>query len=115
VKCAAGRAYNRVMRVILIAFVIAVVGCGGGDKGGVPDADPAAPVCTGVIYDNCTSNTQCMSGMCHLFSGEFQVCTQTCTAGDNSTCPQSAGGTTPKCNNRGICKPAINNMCRPPS
>jgi len=103
------------MRVILIAFVIALVGCGGGDKGGVPDADPAAPVCTGVIYDNCTSNAQCMSGMCHLFSGEFQVCTQTCTAGDNSTCPQSAGGTTPKCNNRGICKPAINNMCRPPS
>jgi hypothetical protein len=53
--------------------------------------------------------------MCHLFSGEFQVCTQACTAGDNSTCPKSAGDTTPKCNNRGICKPAINNMCKPPS
>ncbi len=89
-------------------------GCGGGDKGGIPDADPNAPVCTGQLYDNCTSSSQCMSGVCHEFSGEFQVCTQPCTAGDDSTCPLSSGMTA-KCNNRGICKPAINNMCRPPS
>ena len=94
--------------------MLVLLGCEAKDKS-IPDADPGAPVCQGVVYDNCTSNTQCMSGMCHLFSGEFQVCTQPCTAGDNSTCPSSAGGTTPKCNNRGICKPAINNMCRPPS
>jgi hypothetical protein len=25
------------------------------------------------------------------------------------------GGGASKCNNRGICKPALNNMCRPPS
>jgi hypothetical protein len=93
----------------LLSFAFA---CTAADKT-APDADPAAPLCTGVVYDNCTSAAQCMSGMCHLFSGEFQVCTQACTAGDNSTCPQSLGGT-PKCNNRGICKPALNNMCRPP-
>src|SRR5436190_4139443 len=88
--------------------------CENSDKA-APDADPAAPVCTGQLYDNCSNDTQCQSGMCHLFAGEFQVCTQACTAGDNSTCPKSAGDTTPKCNNRGICKPVINNMCRPPS
>ncbi len=98
------------MRAAIFAVFVAIAACGG-DKSGVPDADPAAPLCTGVVYDNCTTNAQCMSGMCHLFSGEYQVCTQACTAGDNSTCP----GTGPKCNNRGICKPAINNMCRPPS
>ena len=107
------------MHVLRMALVIASLaacgGDGGGNKGGAPDADPSAPLCTGVIYDNCSTAAQCQSGMCHLFSREFQVCTQTCTAGDNSTCPQSAGGTTPKCNNRGICKPAINNNCRPPS
>ena len=108
------------MQLLRVALVLAVVGwaapgCGGGDKGGSPDADPAAPVCTGNLYDNCTSNSQCDSGMCHLFSGEFQVCTQACTAGDNSTCPASVGGGMPKCNNRGICKPALNNMCKPPS
>lgn len=98
---------------IAVVVALALVGCEAKDKS-IPDADPAAPLCTGQVYDNCTDNSQCMSGMCHLFSGEFQVCTQACTANDNSTCPQSAGGTTPKCNNRGICKPAINNMCRPP-
>jgi hypothetical protein len=104
------------MQLLRFAFVVALVaGCGGGDKGGIPDADQAAPLCTGALYDNCTSSSQCTSGMCHLFSGEFQVCTQPCTAGDDSTCPASAGGTSPKCNNRGICKPAVNNMCRPPS
>ena len=106
------------MQVIRMMFVLIALGTwacgGGGGKGGAPDADPGAPLCTGVVYDNCTSNSQCGSGMCHLFSGEFQVCTQPCTAGDNSTCPTSAGGGTPKCNNRGICKPAVNNMCRPP-
>ena len=107
------------MQLLRVALVLLLVGsaggCGGGGKGGTPDADPAAPLCTGVVYDNCTSNSQCDSGMCHTFSGEFQVCTQQCTAGDNSTCPPSVGGGMPKCNNRGICKPALNNMCRPPS
>jgi hypothetical protein len=88
--------------------------CETSDKGGAPDADPAAPLCTGVLYDNCTTDAQCMTGMCKLFAGEFQVCTQACTAGDDSTCPSSSGMTS-KCNNRGICKPAINNACRPPS
>src|SRR5690242_17137304 len=101
--------------MLRMALVLALIGCGGGGKGGTPDADPNAPVCTGVVYDNCSNSGQCMSGMCHEFSGEFKVCTQACTANDNSTCPLSAGGTTPKCNNRGICKPAVNNMCRPPS
>ncbi len=99
------------MQLARIALMLAlVVGCEASDKS-APDADPAAPLCTGVVYDNCSTAAQCMSGMCHLFSGEFQVCTQACTAGDDSTCP----GTAPKCNNRGICKPATNNMCRPPS
>ena len=99
---------------LVVVLVFALAGCEAKDKS-IPDADPAAPVCTGVVYDNCTSNSQCMSGMCHLFSGDFQVCTQTCTAGDNATCPVSVDGTTSKCNQRGICKPTINNMCRPPS
>jgi hypothetical protein len=84
------------------------------DSGTIPDADPAAPVCIGNVYDNCTSNEQCLSGMCHLFSGEFQVCTQTCSA--SNPCPAT---NTEKCNNRGICKPTKNDSgsggCRPPS
>jgi len=102
-------------RLVLIALVAVAIGCGSsGGKGPAPDADLNAPLCTGVLYDNCSSASQCMSGDCHLFMGEFQVCTQPCTAGDDSTCPLSSGMTS-KCNNRGICKPAVNNMCRPPS
>ncbi|MDQ3368258.1 MAG: hypothetical protein M3680_22770 [Myxococcota bacterium] len=103
------------MHLLRLLTLLALLGaCETEEKGGSPDADLAAPVCPGVVYDNCTTDAQCMSGMCHLFSGEFQVCTQACTANDNSTCPTS-GGEAAKCNMRGICKPTINNACRPPS
>ena len=106
---------ERMNRLVFVMIAMCAAGaCGGGDKGGVPDANPNAPLCTGVVYDNCVTDAQCMSGMCKLFAGEFQVCSQACTAGEHSTCPQSMGGT-PKCNNRGLCKPAQNNNCRPPS
>lgn len=101
----------------MFAMLVVLGACGGegGEKGGVPDADPAAPLCTGQVYDNCTANDQCGSMNCHLFSGEFQVCTQACTPNDNSTCPMDRNGQPAKCNNRGICKPTINNACRPPT
>ena len=103
------------MRLGLVPVLFALVaGCETKSDPPLPDADPNAALCTGVVYDNCTLPSQCASGDCHLFSGEFQVCTQACTANDNSTCPLSSG-LTPKCNNRGICKPAVANNCRPPS
>lgn len=67
-------------------------------------------VCTGAVYDPCTDPSQCDSGNCHLFQAQgFQVCTQACTPGDNTTCP----GTGATCNNMGICKPAAANDCTP--
>ena len=104
--------YDGGMAILRFAMILtlALAGCSdGGNKGGYPDADPAARVCTGEIYDNCAGDDQCDSGMCKLFSGEFQVCTQACTPGDNTTCPPGTG----KCNNKGLCKPTLNNDCRP--
>jgi hypothetical protein len=102
------------LAIVTAVALATILACS--DGGTIPDADPAAPVCTGMVYDNCTSNEQCQSGMCHLFSGEFQVCTQTCTPGNNAMCPSV---NTDKCNNRGICKPTKNDSgsggCRPPS
>jgi hypothetical protein len=67
-----------------------------------------AAACTGAVYDPCTDNTQCMSGNCKTFAAAgIEVCTQTCTPGDNTTCP----GTGATCNNMGICKPAAANTC----
>ena len=121
------------MKSILIACVFAA-GCtvgdtggggGGGGSGGVtPDAAAAqvqadgggdggagGVACTGAVYDPCTDPAQCMSGRCQLFSQSgFQVCTQTCTPGDSTTCP-AQNGQPAQCNGMGICKPAAANAC----
>lgn len=70
--------------------------------------------CTGGAFDPCTTNDQCTSANCHLYGGAgFQVCTQVCTPGDNSTCPVDASGVNATCNNMGLCKPAKANDCVP--
>ncbi|MBA3817838.1 MAG: hypothetical protein H0X17_03025 [Deltaproteobacteria bacterium] len=83
---------------------------------GAPGADagidgPARMACTNALYDPCTTNAQCTSGTCRVFSGSaLQICTQACTPGDNSTCPQQAGAVV-QCNTMGVCKPAAPNNC----
>ena len=114
----------------LLAVLVLAAGCtvgappttgGGTPTGGptAPDASTASgsnsggsnsgsnlPACTGALYDPCTDNTQCMSGNCKAFGGAgIQVCTVTCTPGDNTPC---GAGT---CNNMGICKPNAANSC----
>jgi hypothetical protein len=98
------------MRLLVSALLL--VGCGGGVKTPLPDADPNAPLCTGAVYDNCLANTGCASGNCHLFEADaIQVCTQACSA--SSPCPNDASGAPGSCNAKGICKPARANPCRP--
>ncbi len=99
------------MRSLVIA--LALVGCETGeDTPTLPDADLTKPMCTGVVYDSCTSNAGCMSMNCKLYEDvSIQVCTQTCDAG--TPCPMDSKGTVGKCNNRGICKPTAANACHP--
>lgn len=83
------------------------------DGGGAIDApaaaDAGAAACTGATYDPCTTGTQCLSGVCHAFSGAgLQVCTPMCTPG--SACP-SQNGVAITCNNMGFCKPPAANNC----
>ncbi|HUJ60348.1 MAG TPA: hypothetical protein VLX92_17725 [Kofleriaceae bacterium] len=73
---------------------------------------PVGSACTGAVYDPCTSNDQCMSMNCHFYNASnLQVCTQACTAGDNSTCPVDSTGSNGLCNTMGNCKPAAANPC----
>ena len=100
------------MRRLLVMVLVALAACGGGTGTTLPDADPNAPLCTGVLYDNCRANTACDSGNCHLFEASaFQICTQACDAAN--PCPTDATGSPASCNNKGICKPARANSCRP--
>lgn len=98
------------------SFVLLVLfGCSSDDGKSDPPVDaktidaPGGAACTGAVYDPCTSNTQCMSGNCKLFSGDgIQVCTETCTPG--GACPM-AGSTAVTCNNMSVCKPPAANNC----
>jgi hypothetical protein len=88
-------------------------GMGDGAGGGMaqPDGGTGAPACTNAVYDPCTSPDQCTSGNCQLFQqAGIQVCTQTCTPGDATTCPQQDGQPA-SCNNMGICRPLAANTC----
>jgi hypothetical protein len=101
--------------------LVFVLGCGGGSSGDDDDDidapgpgidTPAGPACTNATFDPCTSNAECTSGDCHLFMGDgFQVCTQSCTPNDNTTCPTDKSGANATCNNKGICKPSAPNDC----
>lgn len=86
-------------------------GGGGGTTGNLmPDAPPGTPLCTGVAYDWCAAPGDCASENCHFFEkSNFTVCTQTCSA--DNPCPPDKDGNPPECNNRGICKPAVANVC----
>ena len=95
-------------------------GGGGGDGTGngsgnasnmTPDGGVALPACTNAVYDPCTTAADCTSGNCRAFNQDgIQVCTQTCTPGDNTTCP-TLNGQAATCNNMGICKPPAANAC----
>jgi hypothetical protein len=83
-------------------------GSNGNNNGSGSGATTAA--CTGAAYDPCTDNTQCMSGNCKTFGGAgLQVCTVTCTVGNDATC--LINGVQGTCNNMGICKPPAANSC----
>jgi len=77
-----------------------------------PGPDATLAVCTGAIYDSCTTSNQCMSNNCKLFNqDQIQVCTQACSAA--APCPMQ-NGVAAQCNNMGICKPPAANACTPP-
>src|SRR5512138_2457457 len=106
------------MRTIISTLILFAACSGGGDGGTsddevlTPDAPAGSPSCKKEVYDPCTTNADCTSGNCHFYMQDgFSVCTQACTALDNSTCPVDSTGVNGTCNMRGECKPAAPNAC----
>ena len=99
------------MRSFALVLAVTFVACSGDSPANI-DANPAGPKCSGALYDLCSTEHDCTSAMCRLFMADgFEVCTQACTAGDNTTCPVDSTGAHGTCNTMGICKPAAANMC----
>ena len=100
---------------LYVLATLALAACGGSDDGAsdgtLIDAGPA-PVCSGAIYEPCTADTDCMSGVCRQFNaiGGIFLCTQACGAG----CP-TLDGAAVECNKMGTaCKPLAAARCDPP-
>ena len=81
-----------------------------------PDAEPAATdaanACTGALYDPCTTDEQCMSGICRSYTGTgFSACTEACSMPSTPTCPPDSTGIAAGCNKMGQCRPTQPNDC----
>jgi len=75
---------------------------------------PMSNVCTGLLYDRCTTNAQCMSNNCRPFNNlGYSLCTQACTVG-GAACPTQNGTAVQCANNSLVCRPAAANACTPP-
>ncbi len=111
-------------------LVVALAGCPSDDPApidapagtidspaGTVDAAIDAPMgntCTGLLYDRCTTNAQCMSNNCRPFNNlGYSMCTQACTVG-GAACPTQNGTAVTCVTNSMICRPAMANACTPP-
>lgn len=110
------------MRYALLVLV-ALTGCASDDPAPVdapkaidsPTIDaPMGNVCTGLLYDKCTTNAQCMSGNCRPFNNlGYSLCTQACVPG-GAACPTQGGAAVQCPSNAMICRPAAGNTCTAP-
>lgn len=92
-----------------IAMLLVLAACAG-------DEPSNTRTCAGNLYDACLQEHDCASGNCHNFTAEgFQVCSTTCTPGDDAPCMTTLDGKPATCSANAICTPAVPNECKPPN
>lgn len=99
------------MRTLITTLVVLIVGA---CTGSAPANFDSGRTCNGTIYDRCLQEHDCMPEAmdCRPFTGDgFQVCTKTCTVGDDASCGKTLDGRQATCNSLGICKPPGPNDC----
>lgn len=101
------------MRWMILIASITCAACADDPKPAASGTEQAAQhACSGQPYDGCTSDDQCESQQCKLYSNRgVQVCTQTCSA--TNPCP-TQNGQAVVCNNMGLCRPDAVNACELP-
>ncbi|MCW5801780.1 MAG: hypothetical protein KIT31_05290 [Deltaproteobacteria bacterium] len=97
-------------QLVLVAFVLSAC------VDSTTDTDvtnlEAAASCGGQLYDACSADDQCDSGLCKLYSNRnVQICTQRCS--ETEPCP-SQDGQPVVCNNMGFCRADAANACEAP-
>lgn len=101
--------------VVALALVVGGVIAACGDDGepnptdGGGSGSDAAGSGSAALYDACTADTQCMSGMCRSFNMPapgIQVCTQACSG--SMPCPMQ-GANAVQCTNASVCRPPMAN------
>jgi hypothetical protein len=91
----------------IVLAIAAMAGCAGDS--------PKDAACHGALYDPCHTEHDCANMDCLPFQAAgFTACTQSCTVGDNTTCPRTASGMTATCNANAVCEPPATNTCMLP-
>lgn len=104
------------MRILITTLALLAGACSGSS----PAVIDSGRSCDGTIYDRCLQEHDCMIGAmdCRNFAGTgtgdgFEVCTKTCTVGDDAACGKTLDGRQATCNPMGICQPPGPNECIP--
>jgi hypothetical protein len=98
------------MRSLITSLLLVAGACAGNS----PAIDESGRACNGTLYDHCLSEHDCgaMNADCRNFMLDgFQVCTKTCTVGNDASCGMTSDGRAATCNTMGICKPPSPNNC----
>ncbi len=94
------------MRSLVIGLALGLAAC----SGDTPPTPDGGDKCTGLPYDLCNDEHDCMSHACQFFTAEnFQVCTLGCNA--STPCPNDSSGHPATCNAASQCEPAVTNAC----
>jgi hypothetical protein len=103
------------MRMLIATLLVLAGACTGAAPGG-------SRTCAGNLYDACLDEHDCMSHSCFnfmtaQFQVQFQVCTVTCTVGDDTPCMANDHGQKATCkpmaagSTAGVCTPPTENDC----
>jgi len=105
------------MRMLIATLLVLASAWTGGCTGAAPSG---TRTCAGNLYDSCRNEHDCMSDRCFNFmSANFQVCSVSCTVGDDTPCMTNDRGQKATCmpiasgSSNGICTPPAENDCTP--
>jgi hypothetical protein len=100
------------MRTLFTTLALALLGACAGSSPSESHID-SGRMCNGQLYDRCLTEHECPTmGItdCHNFADGSEVCTKTCTVGNDASCGTTLDGRPATCE-MGVCRPPSSNDC----